>query len=97
MIFVNVCASENTRKILNEMIGVIRLPVSKYSAIKKGGEALYKKAYRGEDVVEPLRDMEIILAKLNKIEQEKDQELYNKIYMPVFKKFKLSKLKKKVS
>ncbi len=33
----------------------------------------------------------------SKIEQEKDQELYNKIYMPVFKKFKLSKLKKKVS
>ena len=31
----------------------------------------------------------------SKIEKEKDEELYNKIYMPAFKKFKISQLKKK--
>ena len=31
----------------------------------------------------------------SQIEKEKDEELYNKIYMPLFKKFKISLLKKK--
>lgn len=45
---------------LNEMVGVLRLPVSIYSAMKRGGEPLYKKARRGERVTQPIRDMELI-------------------------------------
>lgn len=39
--------------------GVQKLPVPIFSAIKRGGEALYKKARRGEKVEVPIKDMEI--------------------------------------
>ncbi|MFC1775657.1 tRNA pseudouridine(55) synthase TruB [Patescibacteria group bacterium] len=44
---------------LNGLVGVLELPVPIYSAIKRGGEALYKKARRGEDVEAPIKKMEI--------------------------------------
>lgn len=47
---------------LNTLVGIHRLPVSAYSAVKQGGEALYKKARRGEKVTIPIRDMEILEA-----------------------------------
>lgn len=49
---------------LSDMIGVLRLPVSAYSAMKQGGEALYKKVRRGEKVTIPLRDMEVFSCEL---------------------------------
>jgi tRNA pseudouridine55 synthase len=50
-------------KVLESMVGILRLPVSAFSATKRGGEALYKKAHRGEDVgTLPLRDMEVYSA-----------------------------------
>lgn len=58
--------SENVlRTTLQSMIGVVRLPVSAYSAIKKDGIPMYKRAFQAEkegvvitDV--PIRDMEVI-------------------------------------
>lgn len=51
------------KKLLEEtlagMVGVLRLPIPIYSAIKRGGEPLYKKARRGEHVVPSVRDMEV--------------------------------------
>ncbi len=53
-------SDEEIRKVLNEMVGKIELPVPAYSAIKRGGEALYKKARRGEIVDAPIKTMEVL-------------------------------------
>lgn len=53
---------EDIVRALASMEGVLDLPVSAYSAIKQGGEELYKKARRGEDVVLPVRQMQITKA-----------------------------------
>ncbi len=45
--------------VLNGMLGTLELPVPIYSAIKRGGESLYKKARRGEKVEPPNKKMEI--------------------------------------
>lgn len=50
---------EEIEKALKSMEGTLTLPVSAYSAVKQGGEALYKKARRGENVAVPLRAMEV--------------------------------------
>lgn len=60
-------------QILTEMVGMITLPVSAYSAIKKDGVPLYKKARKAEktgEVVEdiPVREMNVIETELLKIE-----------------------------
>jgi tRNA pseudouridine55 synthase len=67
------------RKELSDMIGILRLPVSAYSAVKKGGVPMYKRARKAEreggvitDV--PVRDMEVIEAKL--ISMGKHSEKY---------------------
>ena len=46
-------------EVLTGMVGKLELPVPAYSAIKRGGEALYKKARRGEVVETPIKTMEI--------------------------------------
>ena len=58
---------EEVREELSSMCGVLRLPVSAYSAMKKGGVPLYRRARKAEreghlitDV--PIRDMEIMEA-----------------------------------
>ncbi len=50
---------EEIRKVLKEMVGKLELHVPAYSAIKRGGEALYKKARRGEVVDTPIKTMEV--------------------------------------
>lgn len=60
---------EQVKKVLEEMIGTLELNVPIYSAIKRGGESLYKKARRGEKVEAPIKVMTIHSAKLEKIEQ----------------------------
>ncbi len=55
---------DSVRKILGEMEGVLTLPVSAYSAIKKDGVPMYKRARKaeakGEVVTDvPMRDMEV--------------------------------------
>ncbi len=71
---------ENT---LAEMIGVLRLPVSIYSAMKRGGEPLYKKARRGERVTQPFRDMELIDATLLEGPTKVENTVTVKVHMTV--------------
>ncbi len=59
---------------LKEMVGVLRLPVPIYSAVKAGGKRLYKEARKGRKVIIPLRDMEIKNAQL--LRMEKDEGKY---------------------
>ncbi|PCI30077.1 tRNA pseudouridine(55) synthase TruB [Candidatus Wolfebacteria bacterium] len=49
----------NYKDVLNGLVGKVLLKVPAYSAIKQKGEALYKKARRGEVVNTPTREMEI--------------------------------------
>lgn len=51
-------SKEQIINLLETMKGNLKLPVSAYSAIKRGGEPLYRKVRRGEEVTElPMRDM----------------------------------------
>lgn len=52
------------------MIGVVSLPVPRYSAIKVGGEPLYKKARRGDEFEPPIKDMIITDIRLQDIKKE---------------------------
>ncbi len=52
-------APQRAKETIEGLQGMLRLPVSAYSAIKREGEPLYKKARRGEEVTLPMRDMEI--------------------------------------
>lgn len=56
---VNTIDKTKLEDVLNGLVGVIKLPVPAYSAIKRDGEALYKKARRGEKVEVPIKEMEI--------------------------------------
>lgn len=51
--------SEEVKKVFLGMVGELKLPVPAYSAIKQGGEPLYKKARRGEKVETPVRTMTV--------------------------------------
>lgn len=55
---------ENVKKVLKEMIGELQLPVPAYSAIKRDGVPLYKRARKGEAVDVPIKPMLIRDAKL---------------------------------
>jgi tRNA pseudouridine55 synthase len=62
----------SVRKALSEMLGILTLPVSAYSAIKKDGVPMYKRARKAEakgEMVEdvPVRDMEVKEAELNSL------------------------------
>ncbi len=46
-------------KVLEEMVGVLKLPVPVYSAIKKEGKPLYKYARQGKEVDVPVKEMNI--------------------------------------
>jgi len=48
---------KDIKDVLVRMVGELHLPVPAYSAIKQGGEPLYKKARRGEKVETPTRMM----------------------------------------
>ncbi len=52
-------SEKEIKKTLAGMVGRLELPVPAYSAIKQGGEALYKKARRGEAVDAPVKVMEV--------------------------------------
>jgi tRNA pseudouridine55 synthase len=47
------------RDTAQKLVGVLRLPVPIYSAVKQGGTPLYKKARAGKGVVAPIRDMQV--------------------------------------
>jgi tRNA pseudouridine55 synthase len=66
---------DQVREELKEMIGILTLPVSAYSAIKKDGVPMYKRARKAEargEVVEdvPLRDMEVYETELQGVKTE---------------------------
>jgi len=61
---------QDIQKVLDDITGEIELYVPIYSAIKRGGEALYKKARRGEKVEPPKKMMNIYWIKLLKYYQE---------------------------
>lgn len=50
---------ETVNAVCNELMGDLELPVPAYSAIKRGGEPLYKKARRGEEVDAPVKTMKV--------------------------------------
>ena len=62
----------DVEKALKKMVGVLRLPVPIYSAVKAGGKRLYKEARKGRAVIIPLRDMEIKNTHLLGIKREGD-------------------------
>ena len=58
---------------LKDMLGVLRLPVSAYSAMKRGGKPMYKHAREAEKegkqvAVVPIRDMEVHKVELLKVQ-----------------------------
>lgn len=55
------------RAVLAGMVGNIVLKVPRYSAIKRDGEALYKKARRGDEFEAPVRTMQVHDAVLARI------------------------------
>jgi tRNA pseudouridine55 synthase len=73
------CLDETTvREVLDGMLGTLSLPVSAYSAIKKDGVPMYKRARKAEakgELVEdvPERAMEVKEADLEKIECEENR------------------------
>lgn len=64
---------KEVEKVLNEMKGVLKLPVPVYSAIKQGGQALYKKARKGEEVEPPVKEMDVQGISFNKLEEIKNR------------------------
>ena len=59
---------EEVEQTLAGMVGVLALPVPVYSAIKKDGQPLYKKARKGQDVETPVKDMHVQHAELTRTE-----------------------------
>ncbi|MBI5079635.1 tRNA pseudouridine(55) synthase TruB [Candidatus Wolfebacteria bacterium] len=64
--------AENTKRVLEEMVGKLTLPVPAYSAVKVGGQPLYKKACRGEKMELPKKEMEIFWIKFKDCFPEDD-------------------------
>lgn len=52
---------------LKDMIGTLKLPVPIYSAVKQGGEPLYRKARRGEEIRPPEKLMQVRKAVLKEL------------------------------
>lgn len=61
------------REILPEFTGTIDQKAHAFSAVKVGGEALYKKARRGEKVEAPVRQIEITQLRLESFDAESQQ------------------------
>lgn len=60
-------------EVLKGIVGELELPVPAYSAIKRGGEALYRKARRGEKFELPVRPMEIFWLKFLGLKEDNEQ------------------------
>lgn len=56
--------------VLEGLIGTVSLQVPKYSAIKVGGEPLYKKARRGDEFEPPVKEMLITDIRLLNVKKE---------------------------
>lgn len=60
-VVVSTIDEEKVKKSIEEIVGVLELPVPLFSAIKKDGKRLYKHAYRGnpENIIPPMRKMKV--------------------------------------
>jgi tRNA pseudouridine55 synthase len=65
---------KSIKQVLKEMKGEIALPVPKFSAIKRDGVALYKKARKGQDFDVPIKKMKVIKYKLQKIKYDSENK-----------------------
>ena len=65
--------NEDIIKIVESLVGTLNIPVPAYSAIKRGGEALYKKARRGEKVETPIKQMVVTRAEIKEIKRENSE------------------------
>ncbi len=59
---------------LQKLIGILKLQVPIYSAVKRGGVPLYKKARQGKKVIAPVREMQIFDVRL--VRHNKDEKGY---------------------
>lgn len=75
----SVISREDLEAEINKLIGVQKLAVPIFSAIKIGGEALYKKARRGEKIDLPIKEMEVRNAILKDVVYENSQTVVNLI------------------
>lgn len=73
---------EMIAEVIERMVGARAYLVPAYAAVKRGGEALYKKARRGEQVDRPERTMEVISVSLGEITR-KDDVVYVQIRFEV--------------
>lgn len=55
---------EEIAHVISSLNGTIKLPVPIFSAIKQNGKPLYKKAYKGHEVIPPEKEMKVHLASL---------------------------------
>ncbi|MCK5095871.1 MAG: tRNA pseudouridine(55) synthase TruB [Candidatus Pacebacteria bacterium] len=62
---------EVLQKAAQKIVGVLRLPVPIYSAIKQGGVPLYKKARSGKKIIVPVRDMEVFDVRFVEFQKDK--------------------------
>lgn len=61
---------EETFKAVESLVGTLEIHVPVYSAIKRDGEALYKKARRGDKVETPVKQMTVTKAEIKEIKRE---------------------------
>lgn len=66
-------SEETVREALTSMEGVLLLPVPVFSAIKRDGQPLYKRARRGVDIDVPVRDMEVRATSFMRMEERGDR------------------------
>lgn len=65
--------TEKVKKAVEGMVGKWVLPVPAYSAVKQGGEALYKKARRGAKLIVPKREMDVFKSEFQGTKSENEK------------------------
>jgi tRNA pseudouridine55 synthase len=61
-------SSDELKKVLSNFVGTVALPVPIFSAVKLKGKPLYKRAYKGQEVVPPVKDMKVYSAELSSLD-----------------------------
>lgn len=74
---------EEIQVAVKELVGDLELPVPIFSAVKRGGEALYKKARRGDDIEVPIRIMKVHSLVINGDIEYKDKTIMVPLEMRV--------------
>lgn len=61
---VGALSSNELQKVLANLVGTVALPVPIFSAVKQKGKPLYKRAYKGQEVVPPIKEMKVFSAEI---------------------------------